>query len=121
MLMMREFRDPVDGRCNPCCQHRQEEKRWHDHVLSQRHTSLCWGLISGWGVSGWRRTLERVLFRGIACYGRFWGQPGFSPRIRFRTCCHAAGGIVRGQSDVIVFAQFELVADSGYLDADETI
>jgi hypothetical protein len=45
----------------------------------------------------------------------------FSLGIRFLSCCDTGGWITRGQGDMIVSAQFELVADSGYLDSDETI
>lgn len=62
-----------------------------------------------------------ILFRVIACYSRFWGERWFYSGTRFLGCCDAGGGIARGQGDMIVSAQFELVADSGYLDSDETI
>lgn len=62
-----------------------------------------------------------MLFHVIACYSRFWGERRFYPGIRFLGCCDAGGGITRGQGDMIVSAQFELVADSDYLDPDETI
>jgi hypothetical protein len=103
MLTMHEFRDTVNGRCNPRCQHRKKEKRWHDHVLSQRDTSLLRSLINCRGPSRWVWTLHGILFRGIACYSRFWGESWFSPGIRFDGR-DTAGGIARGQSDMVVIA-----------------
>lgn len=65
--------------------------------------------------------LGRILFRVIGCNSRFWSESMFSLGIRFLGCCDAGSRITRGQGDMIVSAQFELVADSGYLDSDETI
>lgn len=65
--------------------------------------------------------LGRILFRVIGGYSRFWGESMFSQGIRFLGGCDAGGGVARGQGDMIVRAEFELVADSGYLDSDETI